>query len=60
MATSSTPAQYALILIDLARERGIAEADLCAGSSLADIRRRRHRRPGTDSDFRTLATMPCA
>ena len=34
--SSSTPAQYALILIDLALEAGVAQEDLLAGTGLAE------------------------
>jgi AraC-like DNA-binding protein len=53
--SSSTPAQYALILIDLAVEAGIAQADLLAGTGLAEdgIAAIGARVP--DASFQTLA-----
>jgi AraC-like DNA-binding protein len=55
MPAPTTPAQYALILIDLARERGIDSAALLAGSGLAAEGLSGIGARVSDSEFRQLA-----
>jgi AraC-like DNA-binding protein len=55
MPSASTPAQYALILIDLVEERGHPREALLAGTSLADTGVEGIGARVSDSDFRTLA-----
>lgn len=55
MPVASTPAQYALILIDLAGERGIGVSAVLAGTSLADQGLDAIGARVSDSDFRQLA-----
>lgn len=56
MANTSTPAQYALILIDLAESRGCDRESLLAGTSLAGTGMARIGARVSDRDFSVLVT----